>query len=118
MPVDEILAEARVSHSGAVEMSSLLQGTSGQIQWPIEIQFAGLLDKDEGSYVAHSSELEQFGYGATPGDALDDFGKTISEMYFYLSDAVKSDSLGESLKEHYRTLSTLLALRDRQVKVA
>lgn len=96
------------------------------IVFPLDIQLGGLLDQDlffhkplpvklyksDGSYVAECSQLHQFGYGSDAADALDDLGKTLSEMYFYLSDSKCAERLSESLSEQYDVLCGFIGRRD------
>ena len=44
-------------------------------------------------------------------EALDDLGRTLSEMYFYLSGSEKSGTLGDSLIQQFGALKTFVALR-------
>lgn len=69
------------------------------------------LYKDNGTYIAQCVEIEQFGYGGDSSEALDDLGKTLSEMYFYLSDAGQSGTLGESLAAQYSLLCEFVGPR-------
>ncbi len=128
MPLIE--AEVRISHSGIVDPPapyfSLSVGSPAQLlQWPIEIQFGGLLHerlcfikplivklyKDQNVFVAECIEIDQFGSGENMGEALDDLGRTLSEMYFYLSGSEKSGTLGDSLIQQFGALKTFVALR-------
>jgi len=54
---------------------------------------------------AHAHEIEEFGYGTNRGEALDDLGKTIAELYFSLAsdrERLTSDLAGvlRFLEEH------------------
>jgi hypothetical protein len=54
---------------------------------------------------AHAPEIEEFGYGTNRGEALDDLGKTIAELYFSLAadrEKLSQDLHGvlKSLEEH------------------
>jgi hypothetical protein len=135
MPVIDVPADARVSPSGVVsaDQNPGLTFISNEIQWPMEIQFGGLLDprlsfrkpvqvtlyKDEHDvYVARSVQVDQFGYGSNAAEALDDLGKTLSEMYFYLSDSSEAGSLGESLAAQHALLSEFIGTRYPQKHAA
>jgi hypothetical protein len=41
-------------------------------------------------------------------EALDDFGKTVSEMYFYLAEEKEGDRLSDSLLGQYAVLQKFL----------
>jgi len=54
---------------------------------------------------AHIAEIEEFGHGANRGEALDDLGKTIAELYISLTsrrEKLSTDLAGvlKSLEEH------------------
>jgi len=54
---------------------------------------------------AHAPEIEEFGHGPNRGEALDDLGKTIAELYFSLAserERLAPDLAGvlKSLEEH------------------
>ena len=58
-----------------------------------------------GGVSAHAPEIEEFGYGTNRGEALDDLGKTIAELYFSLAserERLSPDLYGvlKSLEEH------------------
>lgn len=70
-----------------------------QLYAPDQVRFGGCLDhrlrfvrsirvdvsRKAGTVVAHWSDIDEFGYGDTLGDALNDLGKTLSELYFGLT---------------------------------
>jgi hypothetical protein len=63
----------------------------------------------EGSVVVSSDDLEEFGYGSTLSDALDDFGKTVCELYHSLE--AEEERLSNHLKQTLATLRRYLEPR-------
>lgn len=125
-PVIDVHADARISPSGFLAADREVPApVASEIQWPVEIQFGGLLDprllflkpirvnlyKDQDVYVARSVQVDQFGYGSNAAEALDDLGGTLSEMYLYLADADGSGTLSEPLGVQYALLSEFIARR-------
>ena len=118
MPVVDLDAAAWISPAGTASAAPISGCLPTAIIFPLNIRFGGLLDrrlsfrnplqvrlyKSSGSYVAECSQLDQFGYGSNSAEALDDLGQTLSEMYFYLTDAQQSGTLGESLSRQFDTL--------------
>lgn len=76
-----------------------------RIRKPIPIEIANF----EGTYTASSAELEEFGYGHTRSQALDDLGRTLSELYFSLAD--QRQRLSEHLTGIQAKLSEYIELR-------
>lgn len=128
MPVIELHAEAQMSPSGVfVPPEGSRFVSTGPIQWPLGMQFGGPLDrglrfkrplpvqayKDGLTYVVDCQLLEQFGSGSNMSEALDDFGKTISEMYFSLDEENASGRLGDDLVRQLQTLREFIELRPK-----
>lgn len=67
---------------------------------------------EDGSIIARSPELDEFGCGVSMGDALQDLGKTLAEEYVFLHE--QADQLGEALRDQYRRLSEFVEYRPRQ----
>jgi hypothetical protein len=64
----------------------------------------------EGDTVAvFSPDLEEFGYGRTLSDALDDFAKTVRELYLSLS--ARQESLSDYLQGVLEKLQQFLEVR-------
>ncbi len=63
------------------------------VRVPIPVEISG----KKGAVVTRWSDIEEFGYGTHMSAALDDFGKTVSELYWSL-DSRESD-LGTDLKK-------------------
>jgi len=129
----DVAADARMSPSGVLSaVTGPLDTGISDIQWPADIRLGGLLDsrlsfrkplpvslyKDQDVYVARCIEVDNFGYGSNSSEALDDLGKTLSEMYFFLSEAERSGALGESLATQYSVLCEYVVRRDVHTKVA
>ena len=128
MPVIDLQADARLSPSGVfVPPEGSPPVSTGPIQWPLEMQFGGPLDrglrfkrpllvqayKDGLTYVVDCQLLEQFGSGLNMSEALDDFGKTISEMFFSLDEENASGRLGVTLVRQFQTLREFIELRPK-----
>jgi hypothetical protein len=127
MPVTEIQADARISAGGVfVPPTDTLGTISGAaLQWPIDMHFGGTIDrrlhfkrplpvkvyKQDGTYVVRCEEIDQFGYGPDMSEALDDFGSTVSEMYFYLADQFKEGNLADSLIQQFAILQSFIERR-------
>lgn len=65
----------------------------------------------EGHVVLSWSETNEFAYGANTGEALDDFSKTVSALYFELNDP--NVRLGENLDKVRRMLNEYIEPRQR-----
>ncbi len=72
---------------------------------PILVDIANV----DGTFTASAPDLEEFGYGNTRSQALDDFGRTLSELYFSLSE--QREHLGEHLRTIQAKLHEYLELR-------
>ena len=96
-----------------------------EFSFPVEILFGAIIDrrlriknpiqitlsKEEDVVVASSSELEEFGYGNDISEALDDFAKTLAELYLSLEE--NADRLGDDLKQQFSRLCTFIEVRSR-----
>jgi hypothetical protein len=72
------------------------------------------LSTEDGEVVLVWAEVEEFGYGATMGAALDDFGHTLRELYHRLYEpGIKLSSDLERVKE---TLARYIERRSTQCK--
>ena len=69
------------------------------------------LSKEGDVVVASSSELEEFGYGNDISEALDDFARTLAELYLSLEE--NADRLGDDLKQQFSRLCTFIEVRSR-----
>ena len=72
-----------------------------KIHKPFRVRIIGSVE----SVAAHVEEIEEFGYGGNRGEALDDLGRTIAELYFSLEskrERLSSDLSGvlRCLEEH------------------
>lgn len=109
---------------GVFEVESVGQGPElVSSEPPTKILFGAIVDprlrvktsipidisRAQEAVVAYSPELEEFGYGPSLSEALDDFGKTICELYFSLEG--KEEKLGDSLKKLLAVLRTYLEPR-------
>jgi hypothetical protein len=120
---------ASISPSGIFTPETPHIPAGATIQWPMEIMFGGPLDhglrvivplpvqisKENGTYIANCAAIQQFGYGSDMSEALDDFGKTVAEMFLYLSEESKADRLGNELAIQYKALQQYLERRDSTV---
>lgn len=59
--------------------------------------------------IAHSQDLNEFGYGDSLSEALDDFVHTLTELYSGL--ATNAERLGADLREQFRQVSEYLEER-------
>lgn len=126
MSMIDFAADARISPSGVFVPPTSHMLVGGSIQWPLELMFGGPLDRgvrakrplpvqisrESGTYVVNCEAIEQFGYGSDMSEALDDFGKTVAEMFLYLSEESKADRLGDELAHRYEVLQQYLERRD------
>ena len=72
-----------------------------KIHTPFRVRIA----TSNGGVSAHAAEIEEFGHGTNRGEALDDLGRTIAELYFSLAserERLSSDLAGvlNSLEGH------------------
>ena len=65
--------------------------------------------RDGEVYVASWDQAEEFGYGSTRSDALEDFGKTIAQLFITLER--ETDTLGAHLQETLELLRAHLRFR-------
>jgi hypothetical protein len=65
--------------------------------------------REQEAYIAYASDIEEFGYGESVAQALDDFGKTICELYLSLSK--DKDRLGRHLHRQFAKLNEFLEIR-------
>ena len=94
---------------------------------PIELAFGSLLDsrlrvirplpvrlsKQDDTCVVECDEIGQFGYGSEMTEALDDFGKTVAEMFFSLEDEFQAGTLGDQLIQSLELLRSFIEPRER-----
>jgi hypothetical protein len=126
MPAIDLEATVQMTPAAA-SVVTVSTDVVSPLHFPLDLKFAGLLNRrlyfrnpiqvrlyksEEESYVAECSELDQFGYGSNVAEALDDLGQTLSEMYFYLSDAKRAGTLGESLSIKNDVLSCFIGSRE------
>lgn len=67
------------------------------------------VSEEEGHVVLNWEEASEFAYGTSMGDALDDFSKTVSELYVELND--KNVRLGADLERVRRILDNYIEPR-------
>ena len=67
------------------------------------------LTMEEGHVLLSWNDVEEFACGTTMGDALDDFSKTVSELYMELND--KAVRLGADLEKVRLILDEYIELR-------
>ncbi len=72
---------------------------------PITVQ----LERKGDTVVARWEEIEEFGYGRNISESVDDFGRTIEELFFSLAD--QKDHLGPDLKGVFATISKYIQFR-------
>jgi len=80
----------------------LLFAPSVDVRIKIRKPFLVHLASEGGGVSARVEEINEFGYGSNRGEALDDLGKTISELYFSLS--TERDRLSDDLAGTLRIL--------------
>ncbi len=64
---------------------------------------------EQGSVVACAETVDEFGHGDSMGEALDDLGKTLAELFLTLEE--ESKRLGHDLQECFAKLTTFLERR-------
>jgi hypothetical protein len=64
--------------------------------------------REEGA-IARADEIGEFGYGRSTGEALDDLGKTVAELYFSLN--AEKDRLSADLETLRLRLDEYIELR-------
>jgi hypothetical protein len=65
--------------------------------------FVVTVQRHEGVVVAYVPEIEEFGYGSNSSEALQDLGKTLSELYFSLKE--NTDRLSADLRSVWLKLN-------------
>jgi hypothetical protein len=71
------------------------------------------VEKENLTYIVDCQLIGQFGYGSNLAEALDDFGKTVSEMYFSLDEETRAEQLGDSLVQQFHVLMEFVEPRPR-----
>jgi len=69
----------------------------------IKRPFAVAIEEADGTVIARIDEINEFGCGSSTGEALEDLGKTLSELYFSLQAA--RDRLSPDLSSAWERLS-------------
>ena len=64
------------------------------------------MEREDEFYIAKYDELDEFGYGTDPISAVQDFRKTIAELYWQLKE--DEERLGPDLTETWQRLSALV----------
>ena len=73
------------------------------VQEPI----AAIILAEDGQIVAEVAELNEYGFGDTPGEAIADLQRTIAELYRTL--AAEQERLGPDLQQVWEVLQTKVA---------
>ena len=63
------------------------------------------LEREAGHFIANFEGIQEFGYGLSPLEAVDDLRKTISELYWSLNE---EDALGSDLEDVRNILNDLI----------
>jgi len=74
-----------------------------RLKKPIPVE----LSESDGSIIAQCQDLNEFGQGSTASHALDDFGRTITELFLSLE--AQKDQLGSDLQNLRSRLAEYLA---------
>lgn len=101
--------EVRPSAMAPVRPSRILFGAINHPRLRMKTPIPVDISAEGESVVASCSELEEFGYGPSLSEALDDFGRTVCQLYFSLDS--EGDRLNENLKEIRSRLSRYLEPR-------
>ena len=99
MVLEEI--EAKSDTIGSVQIGSLLDSRLRMSQ-PVTL----VIEKDEDFFVAWHEELQEFGYGADPISAVQDFRNSMAQLYWQLKE--DHHRLGANLFDTWEKLSTLV----------
>lgn len=99
MVLEEV--EAKSDTIGSVQIGSLLDARL-RMSRPVTLA----IEKDEDFFVAWHEELQEFGYGANPISAVQDFRNTLAQLYWQLKE--DQDRLGADLFETWKRLSSLV----------
>ena len=89
--------------------TDILFGAIRDVRLRVKKPIPVTISRDESGVVVSSSELEDFGCGANISEALDDFAKTISELYISLEE--NADRLGDDLKRQFAHLRDFIEVR-------
>ena len=91
----------RIVDHNRIQIGSLLdQGL--RMSEPISLDMV----REDEFYIAKYDELDEFGYGTDPISAVQDFRKTIAELYWQLKE--DEERLGSDLAGTWRKLSALV----------
>lgn len=72
------------------------------------------ISEEEGSVVAAWQDIDLFGYGDSLSSALEDFRKSITELFFFLES--QNDSLAENLRRVKDKLGQFIERRPRTIQ--
>ena len=101
--IEMVLAEIEPKSDSidSVQIGSLLD-TRLRMSQPVTL----VIEKDEEFFVAWHEELQEFGYGADPISAVQDFRNTMAQLYWQLKE--DQHRLGADLFKTWEMLSTLV----------
>ena len=87
---DQIIASVKVftGENVSARPDTILLGTIADRRLRVRKAIPLSVSTEEGHVVVSWSDADEFAYGATTGDAVDEFSKTISELYFDLNDPI------------------------------
>lgn len=107
LAVEPVLFDQPVSGDRVSEMlkrlmpkNDLLFAPALDVRLKVRLPFIVHLEAAEDGVTAHAKEIQEFGFGANRGEALDDLARTMSELYFSLDtdrDRLSND-LGRTLQ--------------------
>jgi hypothetical protein len=114
---------ATVEQAGRVLSPAVRHQTAAFSKAPKTVRFAGtihpklrlvepiplVIKRSEKLFVVEHQEMEEFGSGATLGDALVDFGKNLAELFFRLEE--DRDRLGPDLQRALQVIRRFIAPR-------
>lgn len=99
LPQTEFRAAPPLQRGGAIIVGSLLDDRLRLLQ-PIEIR----LTREDGVSIATADDIDEFGYGLHPLDAVDDLRQTIAELYWSLKSEAGQNRLGADLSKVWEVL--------------
>jgi hypothetical protein len=76
-----------------------------RVKWPIKVKFT----REDKHFIAEAEELNEFGFGENPSEALYDLQRAIVELYFTLDN--ERERLGQDLKNIWHILQSKIVKR-------
>lgn len=104
LPLEYILLDTAPAVPEKILLGSLRDGRL-RVNSPLKVKFT----REDRHYIAEAEELNEFGFGENPSEALHDLQRTIAELYFTLDS--ERDRLSSDLRSVWENLQQKITKR-------